>query len=237
MDRVRRVCTLIGMVAIAATGFQAFSQERQYSIMLFGGLTTSSKLFHHPNDPDELLRSQFFPFENIFSAGIDARRNFEDLGVQIGLNVEYISKNTTSSIPAPAGTVQVTDGLIAFPVELTGYFYIPVGSDRFHVYMGGGTGAYIGSRTYEYAGAVAQTVERTAGFGIHILSGVEYDLTPEVSLRSEIKFRDVQFETVNRFTQFAAFDQGSTLTLDQDPLPSRINIDGMHLSLGIAFHL
>ena len=58
--------------------------------------------------------------------------------------------------------------------------------------------------------------------------------TAMISLRSVIKFRDVQFESVNRFTKFTTTYNGSSIALTQEPLSSRINIDGMVATLGIV---
>lgn len=232
---MRVFCAIGVLLAWEAISSRALAQEYEYAISVYGSLSTTSKLFHHPNDGDELVRSQFLPINSIFSAGIDIRRKLEPISLDIGLNVEFISKTTTSSVPVSSLNVPIQDGFFVVPVELSGYFFVPVGNDHIALYMGGGAGAYIGSRKYAYAGAEAKTVNRETGYGIHILSGLEYNVTPTVSFRSEVKFRDVQFETVNRFTQPTAIYQGTAVPLEQDPFSSRINIDGMHLSVGIAY--
>lgn len=212
------------------------AQERTNSVELFGTFIGSSKLFHHPEDSDELVRSQFLPLNDIFSAGVDVRHIIEDLRIQVGVSVEYISKTDVISIPlSSSGSVPVRDGFTAIPVELSGYFFIPLGDEKLRFYMGGGGGAYFGTRRYTFAGAEAVPVERNIGYGIHVLSGAQYALGEAVSLRSELKFRDVQFETTNRFEQLSATYLGRTILLDQTPLRSRINIDGMTLTLGLVF--
>jgi outer membrane protein W len=211
------------------------AEEPEYSISFFGSLSTSSKLFHHPNDPDEIVRGQFLPLNTIFSGGIDIRRSFESMNLLVGLNVEFISKTTTTSLPVSSQNIPVVDGFFVMPVELSGYFFIPVGNENISLYMGGGAGAYFGERKYEYAGVEAKTVDRKTSYGIHILSGVEYNVSPLFAIRTEVKFRDVQFETVKRFAIPTATYGGTAVTLNQNPFPSRINIDGMHLSVGVAY--
>jgi hypothetical protein len=212
------------------------AQERPNSVELFGTFIGSSKLFHHPDDPDELVRSQFLPLNDIFSAGVDIRHVVEDLRIQIGVSAEYISKTDIISIPlSSSGSVPVRDGFTAIPVELSGYFFIPLGDEKIRFYMGGGGGAYFGTRRYSFAGAEAVPVERNIGFGIHVLSGAQYALGEAMVLRSELKFRDVQFETTNRFEQLSTTYVGRTILLDQTPLRSRVNIDGMTLTLGLVF--
>jgi opacity protein-like surface antigen len=132
--------------------------------------------------------------------------------------------------------IPVRDGYYTIPIECSGYFPIPIGTPELQVYMGAGLGMYFGSRFYEYGGASTEIVQRKIGYGIHILSGVEIAVSPALSLRTEIKFRDIQFETVNRFTSFSSLFNGNPIPLDQDALSSRISIDGMTLNLGIAYH-
>jgi|ERR1041384_842000 hypothetical protein len=212
------------------------AQDKPYSVGLFGTFTSSSKLFHHPDDPDQIIRSQFLPLDDIFSAGIDVRRSIENLRIRIGLSAEYISTSELIMVPlSPSSSVPVEDGFTAVPVELSGYFMIPFGDEKIQFYMGGGGGAYFGSRKYRFANAEAATVARNIGVGIHVLSGVEYAIRPALSLRSEIKFRDVQFETTNRFDSPSTTYLGHTILLDQTPLPSRVNIDGLTVHLGIVF--
>ncbi|HEY6192962.1 MAG TPA: hypothetical protein VI215_11630 [Bacteroidota bacterium] len=228
---------IAALCALLLTPAAAFTQEQPYSIALFGTFISSSKLFHHPEDPDQIIRSQFLPLDDIFSAGIDLRRNFDQFRVQVGLSAEYISKNGTVSIPVTSTTsIPAQDGFTAIPIELSGYFLIPLGDSKLQIYMGGGGGIYLGTRSYRLGGAEAPTVERNTGYGIHVLSGIEYWLRPAVSLRSDLKFRDVQFETVNRFETLTTTYLGRTILLDQAPLQSRVSIDGMTVTLGIVVH-
>src|SRR5512140_3064495 len=85
---------LLALWAGGSTG-KLSAQDRPYSLALSGAFTTSSKLFHHPNDPDELLRSEFLPLDDIFSGGIDVRRSFDDIRLQFGLSAEYLTKSET----------------------------------------------------------------------------------------------------------------------------------------------
>ncbi|MBI1806790.1 MAG: hypothetical protein HYR76_07055 [Ignavibacteria bacterium] len=224
-------------LSIVLSSTSSFAQDHPYDLAVFGTFTTSSKLFHHPNDADELLRSAFLPLNNVFSAGIDLRRSFEALRIQIGISIEYLKKTETSYVPDSSSTlIPVKDGFTAIPIELSGYFIIPVGTDDLHLYMGGGGGMYIGSRQYEYAGTSAAIIGRKVGYGIHILSGLQYALHPRVSLRSELKFRQIQFENMNKFVEDTALYNGVAVALDPEPFSSRIDIDGMTLSLGLVFH-
>jgi hypothetical protein len=230
---MRTRSALLLLLIILCGSAEVSAQDNLYCVSIFGSLTTSSKLFPHPQDSDELRRGQFLPLDNIFSGGIDIRRSFPEIRIQAGFSIEYLTRSYESSV----GTISTRDGYTAIPIELTGYFHIPVGTPTLLFYMGGGIGLYIGSRNYEYAGVSAPTINRTAGAGIHVLSGLEYDFFSRLALRSEVKFRDIQFETTNQFRTDTAFFGNQVLPIDQTPFTSRVHIDGIMLAFGIVFHI
>ncbi|MDI6767198.1 MAG: hypothetical protein QME52_10285 [Bacteroidota bacterium] len=205
------------------------------SISFYGSYTTSSKLFHHPDDVDESVRNQFFPLDNIISAGIDFRYSFIEDYLQVGLGIEYISRIKKFTIPfGTSKKIPVTDGFVVYPLEFTGYSSIPTGSDNWEFYLGGGGGMYIGTRAYEIANEKSITINKKLGWGIHILTGVQYRVFQNISLRSELKFRDVQFETTTKFATAETQFDGETIPLEAEPSTARFNIDGMTLNIGIA---
>ena len=232
-----RLCSVcLGILLIFRIN-NAFAQDHLNSIALSGSFTTSSKLFLHPNDPDETVRGQFLSLANIFSIGIDVRRELKTLGAQFGLSVEYISKSDQFSYPVTSTTlIPVKDGFTVVPIELSGYFMLPIGNEHLHVSMGGGVGLYIGNRVHEFPDASAQTIERNTGYGIHVLTETEYAFSNILSLRGQLKFRDVQFTAVNQFSQPSVNYNGTYYPLDQNRLPSRLNMDGMTGTLSFAFH-
>lgn len=234
---MRRVMGCIIIWTVLSTPLNG-QQVSSYSISGIGTFTTSSKLFRNANATDELLQSSFLPLNSIFSIGIDLRRSIEPIPLQIGISIEYFSASETYTLTSltTSDNVPVLDGFYAIPVEISGYFPIPIGTSSIQVYMGGGGGIYFGNRRYEYGGTPAAVVGRNVGFGIHILSGVDIALSRMFSLRTEIKFRDIQLKTTNRFTSFSTLVNGHLIPLDQDPLVSRINIDGMTLNFGFAYH-
>jgi hypothetical protein len=212
------------------------AQEHSFQIALHGTLTTSAKFFSNSNDADENVRSQFLPMNNILSFGVEVRNSIEAYNVQIGLSIEYLSKTESYTVPLSSNiSVPAVDGFTAVPIELSGYFFIPVGSENLRLYMGSGGGIYLGSSKFEYANASKAMIDRKTGYGIHVLSGVQIKVTPMFSFRSEIKFRNIQFETINKFTRPYVTYNGTTIMLDQSPTVSRVAADGMALNIGIVY--
>ena len=214
------------------------AQSRLYSLSISGTYTSSSKIFFNPNASDDFVRNQNFPLDNIFGVRADVRRYIEDWSVWIGLSTEWLSKSDVIDQPVSnTTTVPVNDGYIAIPVELTGYFVVPFSSEMVQLYIGGGGGVYFGERLYQEAGVNAGVVDRSAGLGIHVLSGLQFNIEPALAIRCEAKFRNVQFKSKNAFTAPVAFYNGASIPLDQTPFESRISIDGMVTALSLVYRL
>jgi hypothetical protein len=98
-------------------------------------------------------------------------------------------------------------------------------------------GVYFGRRIYSVAGVEAETMDRSRGMGIHVLGGLSYKITEWLFLHGEMKFRDLQFRTTNRFAT-ARIPFGSSLVqVGTDPFESRVQTDGIlfQLGLGVTF--
>ncbi len=228
--------SLLFLMALGAFTAPGAAQDRLMSVALTGSFTTSSKTFFHPDDPDEFLRGQYFPIDNIAGIGIDIRRLFVPGTISLGVSAEYLGRLTSLTVPVNGVVVDVQDGFRAVPIELTGYCFLPVGTSTFRLYMGGGAGVYLGERRYAYAGVPSEVTERGVTGGIHVLTGFDWNLSEIVSFRSEVRFRNVQLSSVNEFHGTVAYVRGVAVPLPQLPLTSRINIDGLNLTAGLAFH-
>lgn len=201
--------------------------DRPFSVELRGSYTTTSEILFNRDVGNGI------ELDNIFGFGLDVRRNVA-YNLEVGVSVEYIS--TSDLLRDRTGLVfplqlddgyrfipQLDDGYQFIPLELSAYFLIPFSGDRVKVYMGGGLGLYIGQWKFKEAGVMTETLEKETGFGIHVVSGLDYFLTPNFSLRGELKFRDPQVESTSKLP-------------DHPPFQSRINIDGITFNLGAVFH-
>ena len=204
------------------------AQDSPFSIFPFGSYTTSSKLFHHSSDPDPALRNAFIPIDNIFHGGIEVIRSFQSIQLQLGISIEYISRmNETTEMNNQSIPVSVKNGYYAIPIECTGYFYLPFDLERVRFFIGGGGGVYLGGRVYAYHGVYSTAGQLIPGAGVHVLSGADVILRYGIVLRSSVKFRDINFHSIDRWT-------GNFTT---EELHSRINIDGMTVTVGLLFQL
>ncbi|MDP2210090.1 MAG: OmpW family outer membrane protein [Bacteroidota bacterium] len=196
------------------------SGDYKSSIFLKGLYITSSKIYLYPDASDFILRSKYLPIENIYGGGVDFRVNLSSAKIQLGLSVDFISKAQKNDLQ------KTEDGFTAIPVEISGYFYIPITNSDISIFMGTGAGLYFGERKYSLNNQQAILIDKKFGFGIHVLGGIDYSVYENFILRSQLKFRDLYFRTTN---QFVASD------IDEKPFVSQVNVDGMIVELGIVF--
>lgn len=234
---MRPISILTLAALLALPGGESPGGDLRLSVSLFGSLTTSSKLFPNPTARDEIVRGSFSPIDAVAGFGADVRGDLFASGPRLGLSVEYLAGGSGSNVPNAPTRIPIEDGYRAVPIELTAYFDIPVGGDRLDFTMGGGAGVAFGERRYRYAGVDAVTLDRRLVPGIHVLTGLEVLLGDDFSLRTELKFRSLQIETLQRFPATAAVYEGTAVPLPRGDLRSRIQVDGMHLSLGFAWRL
>lgn len=216
---MKKIIAALSLILLIFVG-NLHAEDYRSSIFLKGLYITSSKIYLHPDASDFILRSKHLPIENIYGGGIDFRINLSSAKIQLGLSIDYISKVQKNDLQ------KTKDGFTAIPVEISGYFYIPITSSDISVFMGTGGGLYFGERKYSLNNLKARSIDKKLGFGIHVLGGVDYLVFDNFILRSQLKFRDLYFRTSNQFV---------TPDTDQKPFVSQVNVDGMILELGIVF--
>jgi hypothetical protein len=226
--------TCIGCVALLLVN-PVRGQEKTFSVVLKGNFTTGSQLFPNPNSRDAFERNQFFPIEDFFGFGAELKYHIPETNIALGLSADYIRTTTLRTIlRSPTVLIPEEDGYRVIPVELTGYFHIPVAGPTFGVYMGGGGGAYFGRRIYRFANVEAASVNEGHGFGIHVLGGLTYHFTERFSVEAEMKFRDLQFESSNAFSVSRIAYRTTLITVSTEPFESRVHTDGVLFQVGAA---
>lgn len=208
-------------------------QEQTFTVSAKFNYTTGSQLFPNPNSPNEIERAQFFSLEDFFGYSVELRYHFPESNLALGISADYISATRPQSIQlSPSRSIPVEDGYRVIPLEVTAYFFIPVAGRTVEVYMGGGVGTYIGERIYRIADVEAASTGAGQGFGIHVLGGVGYSFTDWFSLTGEMKFRDVQFTSSNKFSVSQITYNNTVVNVGLQPRESRVHTDGIVFQLG-----
>jgi hypothetical protein len=153
------------------------------------------------------------------------------------ISAEYLSQvrseqRVVGSVNPPR-YVPVDEGYRMIPIELGAHVFLPIGSQSWKLSMGGGIGAYHTERVYSVAGVSSEPVGNRFGYGIHVSINAEYLILPKVFLTAGIKFRDPEVDVRNRFDRSSIIYNNNTVPLPQGEFPSRVNVDGMNLSLGL----
>lgn len=223
------LCLIIG---------SSLASAQTVSVILKGSYTTSARFLYNVNEPDQFVNSKYF--SSIFGFGASVRANF-DGNFSLGLSTGKMKLTESSFVYYVVGgegiLVPVNEGFVLYPVELSGYFYLPFSTDNFRVYLGGGVGAYFGKRSYSIGAEIMQSENSPSGFGIHVLTGIEFKIFSNVTLQSELKFRDPQFDSVNKFQHASTIFNGTVIPLPTSPQTTRVNVNGITYTLGVAYTL
>ncbi|MBI5470914.1 MAG: hypothetical protein HY961_01070 [Ignavibacteriae bacterium] len=225
----------VGLILIVTATFlctrEMNAEEKRFALVLKGSLTTGSQLFPKPTSASEIERAQFFSMKDILGYGAELRYRFPESNLAVGISADYIRATEARSFRVSGVEIPIDDGYRVIPIELTGYFLIPISGETFGVYIGGGAGMYLGRRIYRVADVEAPSTDQGRGFGIHVLSGLSYRFTEMFSLTAELKFRDLQFNSVNHFSSTQIRYRSTVINLS-DPGESRVHTDGMIIQLG-----
>ena len=217
----------VGLLLLVAAAVLAVSPlhagDGPISVILKGNLTTSSLIYVTPEAVDPVAQGNTFDLTGTFGYGAEVRYRIPETSLALGLSADYIRSRGAASLSGT--TIPTQDGYTAIPVEVTGYFIIPLSTESFGVYMGGGAGMYF----------EAASVQNTPGFAIHVLGGISYRFLNSFQGLFEMKFRDLQFESVNAFNTRVIRYQDTIINVSTQPFKSRVETDGIIFQIGIAY--
>jgi len=209
------------------------------SVAAKGSYTTSTRFLYNVDRNDIFIDDKYFSYN--FGFGLDVRILAYSDDILIGINIEKIKTLDQTATPVYRNgqeySIPVSEGFVVYPFELSGYFLIPFSSEDARVYLGGGVGWYYGERIYSIASARAATLNSPSGFGIHVLTGADVRITSRIAVRGELKFRDPQFDSVNRFEESSTTYNGLKILLDPSSSKTRVNLNGITYGLGLVFLL
>lgn len=228
---MRSALVMVTAAFMLASASASHAQERLFTFVVKGSLTPADRAAAVYT----AVRTQSPEFSNYYGLGAELQYYFPGSNVFVSLSSEYVRNSGKLTIQWAQRSIPVEDSYIAIPVEITGYFRIPVTGGPLSVFMGGGGGVYFGHRRYSMAGVDAPTTATQAGYGIHVLGGVGYRFTGWFSAQAELKFRETQFQTTNAF-QVPGVKYGDLLVnLPQGPFETSIHTDGMVIQFGLGF--
>ncbi len=231
-------------IVISVIIFLTGENQAQYNNHKFGLAfnaiyTTSADIFLNPNSSDPIIRNQAFTLEDILSYGMDLRYRLSE-SVLLGISSEYVNKaKTAPNMVVFLGNqvirVDAEDGFQLIPIEITGYYYLPFSTESFKFVMGGGLGYYFGKFIRKFAGSETIVQKRKFAIGIHVSASMDYIIFQNVSARFEMKFRDPEFKTVNKYSVSEVSYQGNTVLLSGENFETKVNVNGISFILGLIY--
>ncbi|MGD8305808.1 MAG: hypothetical protein PVF17_04065 [Ignavibacteria bacterium] len=225
-------------VLVSLTSYSQYNGNN-FSVGIYGLYTTTASLFLNPNAPDIVLRNEAFVIKDILNPGMEFRYRVSDPLI-LGLNVEYI--NVTESATNVSGfvgnrivAIRVDDGFILIPVELTAHYLLPFSTESFKFLMSGGAGYYNGIFVRKIGTTQVSNISKETAFGIHVSVAMEYVILENLLARFQMKFRDPDFTVSSKYDEQEIQYRGEDLLLPDEPFDTKINMDGIAFSLGLAF--
>ncbi len=235
---MRRPWLALLLVVLMCQALYAQLGDLRLSLSGRGSYTTSSKLFYNPDSPSPTVRAQHLPFEDIFGWGIELRIQRAQDSYFLSLSADVLStvarQNQLIALTNPPQVLPVREGLVAIPIELGLNTFVPIGSDKVRLFMGGGVGIYYAERILQVAGVNASRKNRPVSFGIHVVSGVEYQIIPRFALKADVRFRDPEISTINRFDQQSTVFNGKVISFPRGDMKTKINLDGLNFGIGVV---
>ncbi|MEO8664444.1 MAG: hypothetical protein ABI462_03020 [Ignavibacteria bacterium] len=211
-----------------------------YSIMPSVNYVSSASIQLNAFSTDIFEKSQTEELYGGYGYGISIRKKFFRQDLSFGISTEYLKiydDELTQTFENDVTRVRarVTEELWMVPVEFTGYFNIPNFTEDLNIYLGGGVGVYFGDRKRTLSNIESKTISKESSFSFVILSGLEYVISKQVAGVFEVRFRQGEYKVKSEYPVSSITINGNTFPLEKN-LNSKIFVDGLKLSLGIAYN-
>ncbi len=232
----KKISVTLYLIFILFVSRQLSAQNnlKDVSISVTYSYTNVAKMFLYPHATSVLLRESYVPFNDIFSYAGELRYTLIE-SVILGLRVEYM-KETEFGRNLTDPRFIVEDGFEIIPVELSAYYYLPFSTQDFKFFMGGGFGVYFGKHLRKFGDATLEKVSQKFAYGIQVQVGMDYLITDFLSTRFEMRFRDPEVEVTSKYSQEIVKYNDLLLQLDTNNFDTRINVNGVTFTLGVAIN-
>ena len=218
-----------------------YDPSKRFFFTLYGTYVSSAQLLNNPRSTNPIERDASVDLNGGYGYG--AELSYEppifDLGLIFYASAEYF-KSTTDDLAmrlddgVNIASVRITETYSVVPIEAGVKWPLPVSTDNFKIYIGGGGGIYFGNRTRTLLDLKSVNVDKIPGFSLNILAGMEYYVARNLSAQFELKFREASFDTESSFDRNTVSVNGTTFTLE-NPFYTRFIIDGVRLSAGLKY--
>lgn len=213
-----------------------YDKTKRFSVLVYGTYVSSAELFDNIKSPEPFFRDISVEMGGGYGYGGEITFNPQiyDLGIMFYVSSEFLKVKDDELVASKVidDTIIVrgrfTEEYTLIPIEAGLKWSLPVSTDKFRIFIGGGAGIYFGERTRTVLGVSTEKVSSTPGFSLNVLSGVEYYFGRNLSVDFQFKFREGSFEVESRFP--------SPVPIFDRTINSRIIVDGVRLSAGLKYN-
>lgn len=227
---------------MTSSEYTVYNESGKFSLYIFATYVSSAELLNDINSPVAFLRDASVEISGGYGWGGELTFNpgFSDLDLSFYLSSEYLNANDDELVmrlvqDSNIVNIRVGEKYTMIPLETGLKWRLPVSTERFKIYIGGGVGVYFGDRTRTIGGQQSYSVTKKAGFSMNVLAGLEYFVSRNLSLDFEFKFREASFDNESRFNSSIITVNGNSFQID-NPIYSRFIVDGTRLSAGLNYH-
>ncbi|MCX7878943.1 MAG: hypothetical protein N2510_09955 [Ignavibacteria bacterium] len=218
-----------------------FTERWKFSLTIFGTRISSAELQNNISSPIAFIRDASIELRGGYGYGAELEFNpkilDEDISVYISSEFLYVNDDELifrlqqDSITLAVG---MSEKFNMYPVEAGLKWKLPLNLQRFKLYIGGGAGIYPGKRQRRLGYLYSDKISSKPGFSLNILTGVDFNIKPNISLNLELKFREGYFESQDRFNTDIINVRGYDFFIE-NPFNSRLLASGVRISLGLKY--
>ncbi len=225
------------------SAFDPYDASKKFSLQVYGTYISSSALQNDPKSLDPIEMNNLVDLKGGYGYGVefDYKPVLWNLDLTFYLSTEYFKLNENDLIlqfqqDTSFYNVSMVENFYMIPIEFGAKWDLPVSTNSFKVYIGGGAGVYFGDKTRTLGGFLqTHTISTRPGFSVNILTGLQYYLERNLCADFELKFREGWFDVQSSYSVDNINVNGTTLSLD-NPSYNRIIVDGVRLSLGLKYN-
>ncbi len=241
MKKPGHLHNILLLVLIYCLSVQVDGQDgdKKFSLGIYYDYTVSSRLYSNPRDADIVMREFYQTIDGLKSISFDIRYKISN-SVSLGLGSGYM-KSTSVFNPVEAISqsgpllIAARDWFEMISLELSIVYELPVSTEDFKFFVGGGPGIYSGNLNRNINNLKVKNIEREYDLGIHVITGMDYLINDYIAVRGQMKFRDPVFEIKSEYENPSVIYEEEEVVIRQKQFWSKINVDGIIFSLGMIF--
>lgn len=210
-----------------------YDQSKKFSFTAYGTFISSSEVFNNIMSTDPIQRDASEDLTGTYGYGIEFNYEprFFNLDLVFYISSEYIKIKQEIPYKVDNGVnismFKAMERFEMIPLEFGIKWPLPVSTENFKIYIGGGGGFYFGKHQRTIFDLESHSIENKPGFSLNILAGLEYYVERNLSANLEFKFREASFDTQGEYNKS---------TFLPEPYYTRFIADGTRISIGIKYH-